>query len=107
MTKNKLKIWKKIKLLVMIALVLTVMAEYSPAEDKVTIVAVNTNTILEQYPPFLEAQAEFQAEHQKMQQRLQEMSEEEQRMGQQMNQQELHQLGPVWSGRQLNPYRKI
>ncbi|MGM0440843.1 MAG: OmpH family outer membrane protein [Elusimicrobiota bacterium] len=88
-----LKICKNFRFFFAVLLIIAGLSAVSFAEDSLTIVTVNTNRILEKYPPFLEAQNEFQKEQQKLQKRLQEMDEDEQRMGQQMIQQQLQQLG--------------
>ncbi|MGM0442473.1 MAG: OmpH family outer membrane protein [Elusimicrobiota bacterium] len=84
---------KKISILPVAAMLVMVFGGFSIVGAEVNIVSIDTNKILQKYPPFLEAQEEFQAEQQKMQKRLQEMDEDEKQMGQQMIQQQLQQMG--------------
>ncbi len=61
--------------------------------EKVEIVSVDTNRILEKHPAFRKAQETFQGEMQEMEEQLQGMGQEEKQMAQQMMQQQLQQRG--------------
>ncbi|MGM0403176.1 MAG: OmpH family outer membrane protein [Thermodesulfobacteriota bacterium] len=61
--------------------------------EKVEIVSVDTNRILEKHPAFREAQDTFRGEMQEMEEQLEGMGQEEQQMAQQMMQQQLQQRG--------------
>jgi outer membrane protein len=75
-------------------------------DNKMEIVSINTNRILEKHPAFKEAQQTFHGEMQEMEKQLQEMGREEQQMAQQMMQQQLQQRGQELQQNAVDAVRK-
>lgn len=92
------KLKEKLRYLIGGAIAVLLLTGVSLADSSPTIVSVDLNRLMENYPAFQLAQAEYQSKVQGMQEELAGMDEEEQAMVQQSMQMQLQKLGSRLQG---------